>query len=141
MKWILPYQGRDWVFDDSRLTAGEARLQKRLCGGSTPSAAGTARFELDPDALVAALVIARKRAGLPIEEAVSIDDDELDLTAVAEATEKAAKVRVAVAIEPDAVDEPADEIVRADVEFDPASLSGFEPGRKRPGKAKVADPA
>jgi hypothetical protein len=91
MRWILPYQGRYWEFDDSRLTAAEARLQKRLTGGSTPSVAGASRFELDPDAVVAALVIARRRAGLSVEEAVSIDDELLDLTAVAEATEAAVK--------------------------------------------------
>lgn len=99
MKWILPYQGRDWEFDDARLTAGEARLQKRVTGGSTPSAAGASRFELDPDALVAALIIARRRAGLPIEEAASIDDELLDLSAVGEATEAAAKAAHTPAVE------------------------------------------
>lgn len=91
MKWIIPYQGRNWVFDDARITASEARLQKRITGGATPAAAGGQRFELDPDVFVAALAIARKRAGLELAEAISIDDDELDLTAIVEATEEAIK--------------------------------------------------
>lgn len=95
MKWVLPYQGRNWVFDDSRITASEARLQKRITGGATPATAGAARFELDPDAFVAALAIARRRAGLDLAEAVAIDDDDFDLTAIVEATEAAVKAEQA----------------------------------------------
>lgn|GEM_PF-5833055 len=94
---MIPYQGRDWVFDDSRITASEARIQKRITSGNTPSVAGGARFELDPDAFVAALVIARKRAGLELADAFNIDDDELDLTAIIEATEAAVKAENAAA--------------------------------------------
>ena len=87
---MLPYQGKTWEFDDSRITASEARTQKRLTGGATPTQASAQRFELDPDALVAALVIARRRAGLSAEDAAVVDADDLELTAVAEATERAA---------------------------------------------------
>jgi hypothetical protein len=128
----LPYQGRDWEFDDSRLTAAEARLQKRLCGGSSPSIAGASRFELDPDAVVAALVIARKRAGLPLEEAASIDDDALDLTAVAEATEKAAKAAHTPVAEEEVVETATDLAVPLDVAEDVVRA-------KRASKAKTAD--
>lgn len=116
MKWILPYAGQDWVFDDSRITASEARLQKRLCGGATPSVAAASRFELDPDAIVAALVIARRRAGLPVDEAIVVDDDDLDLTAVADATAEAAKGgTVAEPAEPEADEEPAPKRTRKSV--------------------------
>jgi hypothetical protein len=109
LKWQLPYQGRTYEFDDARLTAAEARLQKRLCGGATPTQASASRFELDPDALVAALVIARKREGLPLDEALSVDDEALDLAAVGEATEAAMKA----AVPTPAQDAAAEEIARA----------------------------
>lgn len=114
MKWQIPYQGRTWEFDDSRLTFSEARMQKRITAGLTPTAADRARHELDPEALIAALVIARKRAGLPVEEAALIDsdiDDELivgDEAGVADLT-----VEVAEAVPTPAEDEAAKEVIRA----------------------------
>lgn len=86
MKWQIPYAGETYEFDDVRLTASEARLQKRLTDGMTPVAAENARAQLDPDAWVAALAIARRRIGLDAEAAVDIDGDELDLMAAASAT-------------------------------------------------------
>ena len=88
MKWAIPYGGELWEFDDTRMTASEARLQKRITEGMTPTQATRARFELDPDVFVAALVIARRRAGLELDEALAIDDEALDLTAIADATEQ-----------------------------------------------------
>jgi hypothetical protein len=101
VKWYLPYGTGDDVetfeFDDSRLTAAEARLQKRLTEGATPTKADALRLEGDPDALTAALVIARRRAGLDDMTAVQVDADALDIVAVIEATFDAAKKAVKAA--------------------------------------------
>ena len=95
MKWYLPYGHGDDVetfeFDDARLTAAEARIQKRITEGATPTRADQLRMEGDPDALTAALVIARRRAGVPDLQAVQVDADALDIVAVIEATFAAAK--------------------------------------------------
>ncbi|WP_103381942.1 hypothetical protein [Pseudonocardia dioxanivorans] len=86
MKWQIPYDGRTWEFDDARVTASEARLQKQLTGGLSPTAADAARLGLDPDAWIAALVIARRRAGLEPEEATAVDDARFELGAISDAT-------------------------------------------------------
>lgn len=86
MKWHIPYAGETYEFDDARLTASEARLQKRVTGGMSPVDAERAREELDPDAWVSALAIARLRIGLDAAAAVDIDGDEVDLMAAASAT-------------------------------------------------------
>jgi hypothetical protein len=86
VKWQIPYDGRTWEFDDGRITASEARTQKRLTDGLMPTAADSARLALDPDAWVAALVIARRRAGLSAEDAVAVDDAQLELSAITDAT-------------------------------------------------------
>ena len=91
MKWVCPYQGTDWVFDDDRLTATEARIQKRLTEGMTPVQADQARQDADPDALVAALVIARRRAGLDPVEAAQVDPDEFDVVEALGSTLEAAQ--------------------------------------------------
>lgn len=79
MKWQIPYNGRDWEFDDQRLTLTEASLQKRLAGGGTPADIEERRLGRDGDAWLAALVIARRRAGLSPEEALDVDGDRFDL--------------------------------------------------------------
>lgn len=90
MKWQIPYAGETYVMDDARLTASEARLQKRITDGLRPAAADVARQEMDPDAWVAALVIARRRIGLEVGDALDVDADEIDLMACMEATVAAA---------------------------------------------------
>lgn len=91
MKWFIPYAGETYEFDDARMTASEARLQKRLTDGLSPNAAERARLEqLDGDAWLAALVIARLRLGLSTEDAADIDLDEFDLMLIPGATQAAA---------------------------------------------------
>lgn len=85
-KWLIPYGDRTWEFDDTRLTASESRLHKALTGGLSPLAGERARFELDGDAWVAALVIARRRTGMSADDASRVDADEVDLTAALRAT-------------------------------------------------------
>lgn len=89
MKWTTEYAGETYTFDDARLTASEARLQKRITDGLSPAAAERARFELDPDAWVAALVIGRRRIGLDVAAALDVDADEIDLMECMAATAKA----------------------------------------------------
>jgi hypothetical protein len=89
VRWRIPYDGREGDFEDTRMTAGEAALQKRLTGGATPTAADALREELDPDAWVAALTIARRRAGLDEHEATDLDLDRFDLDATGPATRRA----------------------------------------------------
>jgi hypothetical protein len=89
MKWQIPYEGKTWEFDDERLTASEARIQKRLTDGMTPVRAEAARMEGDPDVLIAALVIARVRAGVDREEALVVNDELVDLVAITDATNAA----------------------------------------------------
>ncbi len=87
MKWQIPYGGTTYEFDDGHLTAGEARLQKRLTDGSMPSDADVARAKMDGDAWIAALVIARRRTGL--EQAADIDEDAFVLSDIITATQAA----------------------------------------------------
>lgn len=79
MKWLIPYADKVWTFDDSRLTASEARVQKRITEGMLPAQADQARMQLDPEAWVSALVIARRRTGLAPDVALDVDADEVDL--------------------------------------------------------------
>lgn len=79
MKWLMEYAGKVWTYDDSRLTASEARVQKRITDGLLPAQADQARMQLDPEAWVSALVIARRRSGLAPDVALDVDADELDL--------------------------------------------------------------
>ncbi|AEA27926.1 hypothetical protein Psed_5799 [Pseudonocardia dioxanivorans CB1190] len=95
MKWQIPYGDRTWEFDDYRITASEARLQKRITAGLTPTAADTAREEMDPDAWVAALAIARRRAGLPLDEAIAIDDERFELGDILDTTTSVLQARAA----------------------------------------------
>ncbi|MBW0088230.1 hypothetical protein I4I73_03245 [Pseudonocardia sp. KRD-184] len=90
MKWKIPYAGEVYEFDDARLTATEARLQKRLTAGLSPNAAERARLDdLDGDAWIAALVIARTRIGMSTEDAAKLDLDEFDLMSILSATRAA----------------------------------------------------
>lgn len=89
MKWTTLYAGERYTFDDERLTASEARLQKRITDGMSPVAAERARFELDPDAWLAALVIGRRRIGLDVAAAMDVDAEEIDLMACMAATTNA----------------------------------------------------
>jgi len=89
MKWLVPYQGTTWTFDDERITASEARLQKRITDGLLPAQAEQARAQMDPDSWVAALVIARRRSGLSVDEALRVDADDIELMACMRATNEA----------------------------------------------------
>jgi hypothetical protein len=89
VKWRIPYAGEVLVFDDGRITASEARLQKRLTGGLSVTKAENERMELDPDAWVAALAIARRRAGMSVDEAIDIDLDQLELVQIMDVTREA----------------------------------------------------
>lgn len=114
MRWRIPYAGEIYEFDDSRLTRAESILQKRLTGGLSPVATERARLDqLDDDAWLAALVIARRRIGLSDEAAEDINDDEFDVLAIPVATQaavaaetKPAKARTRKAATPPA-EEPA----------------------------------
>lgn len=99
MKWTTLYAGERYTFDDERLTAAEARLQKRITDGMSPVAAERARFELDPDAWLAALVIGRRRIGLDVAAAMDVDAEEIDLMACMAATTNA--------MQPEQADAPA----------------------------------
>lgn len=110
MKWLTEYAGETYIFDDARLMASEARLQKRITAGMSPAAAERARFELDPDAWISALVIGRRRSGLDEVAAADVDADKFDLMACMAATTKAGLAEQAQAKaepEPDVDAEPA----------------------------------
>jgi len=97
MKWLIPYAGKVWTYDDSKLTASEARVQKRITDGQLPAQADQARMQLDPEAWVAALVIARRRAGLAADVALDVDADEVDLMDAMELTTKDLQAQAAEA--------------------------------------------
>lgn len=112
MKWHIPYQGREWVFDDSRITASEARLQKRVTAGLAgsnglaPAEADARRNVLDPDAWIAGLLIAMRREGEEDLRAERIDLDEFVLSDIVDQTLKVelaelAKERAAADAEPE----------------------------------------
>jgi hypothetical protein len=88
MRWTIPYDDTDYEFDDGRFTASEARLQKRLTDGMNVVQAETARNGLDPDAWIAALVVARRRTGMTADVAADIDLDAFELVKIAEATKR-----------------------------------------------------
>ena len=91
MKWQTPYQGQTYEFDDSRLSASEARLQKRVTAGMSPVEAERARGDLDPDAWIAALLIGMRRAGRDVDATTVIAADDVDLMAAARATRTTAQ--------------------------------------------------
>lgn len=97
MKWLIPYAGKVWTYDDSKLTAAEARVQKRITNGQLPAQADQARMQLDPEAWVAALVIARRRAGLTADVALDVDADDVDLMDAVELTMKDLQAQAAAA--------------------------------------------
>lgn len=95
MKWLISYAGETWTFDDARLTAAEARLQKRITDGMLPMQAEQARGLMDPDAWVSALVIARRRTGLDANAALDIDADEVDVMECMRLTREIGEAEVA----------------------------------------------
>lgn len=101
MKWLIPYQGQTWTFDDDRITSSEARIQKRITGGLLPAQADAARAQMDPDAWESALAIARLRSGMDREKALAIDSDDLELTACMTATREAGEAELRAARQAD----------------------------------------
>lgn len=95
MKWLIPYAGETYTFDDEHISVSEARVQKAITDGMRPSAAEEARQEMDPDAWVAALVIARRRIGMAPADALDINVDEVDLMACMAATREAGRAELA----------------------------------------------
>jgi hypothetical protein len=98
----LPYEGTEFVFDDARMTASEARLQKNASGGMSPAEAERRRYLLDPDAWVGALLIAMRRSGRADVKADDLDLDALELTAIVSATEAENRDALAKQAEQDA---------------------------------------
>jgi hypothetical protein len=95
VKWLIPYAGETYTFDDEHISVSEARVQKAITDGMRPSAAEEARQEMDPDAWVAALVIARRRIGMEPADALDINVDEVDLMACMAATRAAGHAELA----------------------------------------------
>lgn len=80
MRWILPYDGIDWFYDDGRRpTVYEAQLMMQVSGGLFGDALEQALAQENPNAWLAALVVARKRAGLPIDRARKVNADLLEM--------------------------------------------------------------
>lgn len=102
MKWHIPYEGREWVFDDSRITASEARLQKRVTAGLAPGSNGLAPAEadarrnvLDPDAWIAGLLIAMRREGEEDLRPERIDLDDFVLSDIVDRTLEVTRAELA----------------------------------------------
>lgn len=80
MRWIAPYDGTDWFYDDDRRpTVYEAQLMMQVSGGLFGDELQQALAQENPNAWLAALVVARKRSGLPIDRARKVDADRLEL--------------------------------------------------------------
>lgn len=77
MIFAFKYEGKAYDFDDERMGLGEARWVKRVTGLTGSDFFGAAR-KLDPDAVVAILVMAMRRAGLQetqMDDIYSEDDN------------------------------------------------------------------
>lgn len=80
MKWIAPYEGTDWYYDDARRpTVYEAQLMMQVSGGLYGDELTHALARENPNAWLAALVVARKRSGMPADRARKVDPDRLEL--------------------------------------------------------------
>lgn len=87
MRWILPYEGTDWFYDDARRpTVYEAQLMMQVSGGLYGDELTQALARENPNAWLAALVVARKRSGMPTDRARKVDADRLELEDCVEAT-------------------------------------------------------
>ncbi len=93
MKLNLPYEGTVYVFDTDVLSLAEAFTVKAV-SGLRAGAFLAAVFDLDPGAWLAMLVLAKRRAGEAVL-AEEIDQDKVDLVAVAEAVVDALATDVA----------------------------------------------
>jgi hypothetical protein len=75
-KWVAPYDGTDWYFNDDRhLTSYEGILVLDISGGLYGDALTAALAAEHPKAWLAVLVVARKRAGLSSDRARKVDAD------------------------------------------------------------------
>lgn len=117
MKWHIPYDGREWIFDDSRVTASEARLQKRVTGGLAPAEADQRRNVLDDDAWTAGLLIAMRREGEEDLRPERIDPDAFVLSDIVDRTLEVA--RAAAAARKDSTDSATTVEATAVVKTDP----------------------
>jgi hypothetical protein len=82
VRWILPYDGTDWFYDDSRRpTVYEAQLMMQVSDDLQQALAAE-----NPNAWLAALVVARKRAGLPVDRARKVNADLLEMEDCVNAT-------------------------------------------------------
>jgi len=124
MIWLIPYKGTTYKYDDARVNASEARLAKRISGGLAPVELERRRWLLDPDAWLAALAVAMRRAG---SDATSdeIDLDELVLTDIVDTSTAAARAALAAAESSDEgpTDEPAATVEPAPEDGVPAAAT------------------
>lgn len=86
MKWIIPVDGTDWYYqDDRRPTIYEAQLMQQISGlVGDELTEGLARE--NPAAWLAALVVARKRSGMPVDRARKVDPDRVEMEDAVNAT-------------------------------------------------------
>lgn len=77
MKLDLAYDGTTYTYDTEQMSLAEAFTVKTITG-SRPGEFTTAILELDPHAILAALLLARRRAG-DVLAADDIDRDKVDV--------------------------------------------------------------
>lgn len=76
MKWICPYDGTDWYYnDDKAMTSYEGILALDISGGLYGDALVDALAAEHPKAWLAVLVVARKRSGLSADRARKVNAD------------------------------------------------------------------
>lgn len=73
MKFLFKYEDAAYTFDDEKMSLGEARFVRTVTGYTGAEFFEQAR-KLDPDAIMAILVMAKRRAG----EEAKMEDFDLD---------------------------------------------------------------
>lgn len=93
MKLDIGYEDKTYTYDTEQLSLAEAFTVKTITG-SRPGEFTTAILELDPHAILAALLLARRRAG-DVLAADDIDRDKVDVIGFASSLTDSLNAQVA----------------------------------------------
>ncbi len=98
MNLDIAYDGKTYTYDTEKMSLAEAFTVKTITE-MRPSQFTTAILELDPHAILAALLLARRRAG-DVLAADDIDRDRVDVIGFATSMTESITAQLAAAAEP-----------------------------------------
>lgn len=105
MKLDLAYDGTTYTYDTEQMSLAEAFTVKTITG-DRPGAFTTALLEMDPHAILAALLLARRRAG-DVLAADDIDREKVDVIGFAAAARQTIDAEVMALTAKPATTKPA----------------------------------